>query len=109
MDSIDIIPRKQEIKLNKIGFITNRIPNSGEETSSAPSYEGVFRWFRKKHNKFCSVDYKVKNGVIKWFYVIKPIQKKHPKKILTKNGFDSYEDARFACLKRLIKNIKKGK
>lgn len=63
----------------------------------APTYSQAFRWFREKHG--------LDNAVLKDRFVIETEE-------MLPNwyyGFDTYEEAELACLKKLIEIVKNNK
>ena len=70
--------------------------------TAAPLYQQVFDWFRKQHNLFGAVDY-----TLDGFYgIIDYVGKLQSQKTETKN---TYEEARLACLVKLIEIVKSKK
>jgi hypothetical protein len=69
---------------------------------TAPLYQQVFRWFREKHNisSFVKRDFK-DTEMIGYYYGVEGTEID----IYSKN-YNSYEEAEFECIKKLIEIIK---
>jgi hypothetical protein len=65
---------------------------SGEQP--LPLYQQTFRWFREKYD----LNYVIVKAE-SWFYTINGCN--------TQEGFNTYEEAELACLKKLIEIVKK--
>jgi len=66
----------------------------------APTYSQAFRWFREKYDLFGVVEGKGYDH--KKYYIYSINGKWHP----SQPGFDNYEEAELACLKKLIEITK---
>lgn len=80
----------------------------------APTLSQAFRWFRKEHNLKGIVNSitmgRVKDGkpyFKDWYYTIKT-PTKHIITIDSRDGFDTYEEAELACLRKLIEIAKEN-
>ena len=90
----------------RFGFHTlnnHDISNSNKVVVTSPLYQQAFRWFRETHEYYTDLfvdDNKTFGFCITYFtYTVridKPIQR----------GFNTYEEAELACLKRLIEIVK---
>ena len=65
-----------------------------EAHTLAPLYQQAFRWFREKYGLHLSIN--VKDSI--WYFERFSIK-----------GFKTYEEAEFACLKKLIELVKEKK
>ena len=90
----------------RFGFHTitnNDIDNLSKVVVSTPLYQQAFRWFRQKYKwnhsisirRFPSVDYGYILGAMEGESSVWNI-----------NGFNTYEEAELACLKKLIEIVK---
>ena len=120
----EFVPYEESLALKELGFdepcfgyygvenefvldtMRNTSPNySRRGFTSAPLYQQAFRWFRDKHNlnrliAFCEYAIESENA---WKYTLD-----NPTKVLMWDGkFNTYEEAELACLKKLIKIVKK--
>ena len=69
--------------------------NSGSNiVCSTPLYQQAFRWFREKHNLQSHIEYN--KGFYEWRILLDVV------------GYDTYEEAELACLKKLIEIVKKN-
>jgi hypothetical protein len=71
-----------------------------EEIVSAPLYQQAFRWFRKKHNLFHSINslgYNMCLGLVGQLGKLKPCNVPN---------YGTYEEAELECLKKLIEIVK---
>ena len=79
---------------------------------SAPLYQQAFRWFREKHNLEASIQrmppevYGKGKGDIKNYLLYIWAENLNPRGQQTLH-FDTYEEAEFECLKKLIEIVKK--
>jgi hypothetical protein len=103
----EFIPYEQALELKELGFDEPCLAwhNSGrffkdnynninskmdfDYCCALPLYQQSFRWFREKYNLFISITH-YENG-----YSINDLRR-----------FDTYEEAEFACLKKLIEIVK---
>lgn len=102
------------VKLKKLGFdeecfgfYDNKNKNlillhTSKDKNSilAPLFQQVFDWFREKHNLHCVVD-EYENPT-SWGYLI------NNEELDEEYNFETYEEARQACLEKLIELSKKN-
>lgn len=69
--------------------------NNTQHLCSAPTFSQAFRWFREKYD-LIYVIVKVES----WFFTINGCN--------TQEGFNTYEEAELACLRKLIELIKRN-
>ena len=99
-----------------VGYYYNQIPFSGEwkldnriwdspnsDYLEAPLWQQAFDWFRNKYN-LNSVPEKGSNPV-NYYPVVNNESHKYNRKL----WFDTYEEARQACLEKLIEIVENGK
>jgi hypothetical protein len=132
------VPYEESLALRELGFDepTNYLYNSSHDTPeafpcdtvgiwkdwnsiyrcgltkhllSAPLYQQVFEWFRKKHGLICEITYEIEN----FYFNIKSISNKYDNyeillSLRNRNewAFKSYEDAQIACLQNMIEIVK---
>jgi hypothetical protein len=115
---VDFVPYQEALELHNIGAI---FPNVGfphfaiyrngslsfanqyathmfiddfkDEVFAAPLYQQAFRWFREKYD----LNYVIVKAE-SWFFTINGCN--------TQEGFNTYEEAELACLRKLIEIIK---
>ena len=90
------------LRKDRIGTSTNYSYFLENKSCSAPLYSQAFRWFREKYNI---------NAVISWRddllnYDISLTEMKKNGYFHYKENFKTYEEAEFACLKKLIEIVK---
>jgi hypothetical protein len=85
----------EESKRLSIGFnwLNGDGKNSNLQECTAPLYQQAFRWFRKEYD----LNYVIVKAE-SWFYTINGCN--------TQEGFNTYEEAELACLKKLIEIVK---
>ena len=84
-----------------INFINNVKPNNQsliDGVCYAPLYQQAFRWFREKHNLHSSIVYQYDDNTPRYYYTID--------NLIAVYGFETYEEAELACLKKLIEIVK---
>ena len=101
----EFVPYEQALALKELGFdepclmyydYSWTLVDSGVYECKAPLYQQAFRWFREKYN----LNYVIVKAE-SWFYTINGCN--------TQEGFNTYEEAELACLKKLIEIIKENK
>ena len=122
----EFIPYEQALKLKELGFDEECLgwypkdtaalslhgifigkPSSGSYKilAYAPLYQQVFRWFREKHDKHCYVEaYTLSSGGKRYDYTI--LSNEGEDEWDDGETWETYEQAEFACLKKLIEIIK---
>jgi hypothetical protein len=75
------------------GFRTCKNSEIASHYTSCPTYSQAFRWFRENHD----LNYVIVKAE-SWFYTINGCN--------TQEGFNTYEEAELACLKKLIEIVK---
>jgi hypothetical protein len=84
-----------------ISFVSNVTPNNQslfEGVCYAPLYQQAFRWFREKYNLHSSIVYQYDDNTPRYYYTID--------NLIAVYGFETYEEAELACLKKLIEIVK---
>lgn len=126
------VPYEQSVELKELGFnekclchynlfkqLKGKIVHSTngdyleidkyDNSLPAPLWQQTFDWFRTKHNLHYTISVSDMNG---YFYSIRTLNFQNNKShrvIYTSNDFAKYEEARLACLNKLIKIIKNQK
>ena len=111
----EFIPYEEALALKELGFdeftvaayVDNELDIGGLWKDSvtskvihkAPLYQQAFRWFREKYN----CHYNLFAGVNKWSYVVVGIKQD------TEEGFETYQEAQDACLRKLIEIVNQNK
>lgn len=99
-DGIDWFTIPEQGITDKTSFGSSKNYNSKsfeeEGTISAPTFSQAFRWFREKYD----LNYVIVKAE-SWFYTINGCN--------TQEGFNTYEEAELACLKKLIEIVKNEK
>ena len=89
--------KKIDIQLSSIGFL------EGEpDYILAPTYSQAFRWFREKHGLNSHIHQEKRNN---YSYCC---GQGYSDEIDGYQDFDTYEEAEFACLKKLIEIVQGG-
>ena len=114
----EFVPYEESLELKELGFnepcfgyyIELRNPSEGILTIDkcenningvlAPTFSQAFRWFRKKHDLFGTVQEKGYNHSRYYIHIVNGIWNPWH------STFDIYEEAELACLKRLIEIVK---
>ena len=74
---------------------------------TAPLYQQVFRWFREKYGLYSSVEYYIEDYKYPCFlFNIKNKPDNLPIKYKGLSGYNTYEEAELACLRKLIEIVK---
>lgn len=104
----EIEQRDYKVVLEVTKFIClntlNGISNYNQDGRvSCPTFSQAFRWFREKHNLMGSICEEVDGKFILWTnggnLLLRGIEYKE---------LNTYEEAEFVCLKKLIEIVKKG-
>jgi hypothetical protein len=106
----EFVPSEQALYMKELGFdyeclgyhnLDPYLPNptfnlvkpfDHEWCLPAPLYQQAFRWFREKHNLQSHIEYN--KGFYEWWILLNVV------------GYDTYEEAELACLKKLIEIAK---
>lgn len=102
---------------NRFGWDYN---TSFKNWCSLPFYQQAFQWFRKEYGIKVTIDSSTpdeEKGFKDWYYTISNgIRKRSaddPKGIYYahdhRDGYDTYEEAEFACLQKLFQFVKQNK
>jgi hypothetical protein len=116
----EFVPRKQAIALEELGFNEECLAGYNKETNElyisyedgeptfnqeyyvlAPLYQQAFRFFRENHGLWQIV---MQNTDKDWAYDILPIIGIKDYKLF--DVFDTYEEAEYKCLDKLIEIVK---
>ena len=117
----EFIPYEQALELIKLGFdeyfqdyyyssrgdlsYLSPYENFNRTHIPAPLYQQAFRWFREKHDKHCYVEaYTLSSGGKRYDYTI--LSNEGEDEWDDGETWETYEQAEFACLKKLIEIIK---
>jgi hypothetical protein len=124
------IPYEQALVLKGLGFDETSLANYGDSEDGiqmeiwndenhykwkticpAPTYQQVFKWFREKHNLWNMIypryDWNFNIQYIKDFDSVEDKGWGTEKESFHGSKFRTYEEAEFACLKKLIEIVKK--
>jgi hypothetical protein len=118
MDNKEFVPYEQALALKELGFnkifcygfyfgtedVINVVTNMQHKTKNkclAPTFSQAFRWFRDNYGILHDIDFG-----IGWGYGFIPVGTEIDLPTTFTEGFNSYEEAELACLKKLIEIVK---
>jgi hypothetical protein len=108
----EFIPYEQALELKELGFDIPSIsgysyPDSDKLLTQAILYQQAFRWFREKY--FLDAEIYLNHELGHKFYhylILQLVRENIEWKSRNITKFKTYEEAEFACLKKLIEIIK---
>jgi hypothetical protein len=109
----EFIPYEQALELKELGFLTYKKDNDSGviyKGDDIPSilYQQAFRWFREKYNILATIYSNASGYLYEWHDSIGGTHRGWSDYEGPNDGgvWNTYEEAEFACLKKLIEIVK---